>query len=740
VDPAIDAADNDVQAPRALLHMPIRTRLLAIASILVVGMSLVAVGLGAQTPALTRGPYLQLGTPTSIVVRWRTATPTDSVVRYGTLPGALAHVTVSAGATTEHVATLAGLTPHTRYFYAVGSSAATLAGGDLGHSFVTAPRPGARATTRIWVLGDSGTADGNARAVRDAATAFNHWREPDLWMMLGDNAYTSGTDAEYQAAVFDTYPETLRRAVLWPTFGNHDAEAADSATQSGPYYDIFTLPTAGEAGGVPSGTEAYYSFDYGNVHVVCLDSTESDRSAHGPMVRWLEADLAATPAEWTIAFFHHPPYSKGSHDSDDETELRQMREQVGPVLEAGGVDLVLAGHSHSYERSYWLNGHFGPSSTLSPGHLVDGGNGYERVDGAYRKLAGRGRQGTLYVTLGSSGQVTPAPLNHPAMRVSRATWGSMVLDVDGPRMSVAFVTSDSSGDALDTVTLLKHAPDGAPEAPEQLSAFVSSGQVRLTWRDTGGGRPDDYELEAGTGPGRTDIGRLGTGALRTEFRSPVGPGRYTVRVRARNAVGVSDPSSDVEFSMDSQGQSVLPPPLVRTSTQFGSTVSIAVLPVTGLGTSSGALLEAGSAPRRSDVGSVRLHDAGFFASGVPPGVYYARFRSWNLAGLGPPSRELRFVVGGLPVAPGAPGQPRAAVSGRDVALTWPPPPRDTPPARYVVEAGTRPGAVDVRIPTPDASPSIAFASVPRGTYYVRVRAENALGVGLPSDEVRLRVP
>ena len=84
------------------------------------------------------------------------------------------------------------------------------------------------------------------------------------------------------------------------------------------------------------------------------------------MLTWLEADLAANTNEWLIAFWHHPPYSKGSHDSDWEMELIQMRENALPLLESYGVDLVLSGHSHCYERSYFLDGHYGRSSALRP--------------------------------------------------------------------------------------------------------------------------------------------------------------------------------------------------------------------------------------------------------------------------------------------------------------------------------------------------------------------------------------
>jgi hypothetical protein len=109
--------------------------------------------------------------------------------------------------------------------------------------------------------------------VRDAYHAWTGVTHTDLWLMLGDNAYANGTDAEYQAAVFNMYPEVLRKAVLWPTRGNHEiAVAAGSVC-----YDIFTMPTTGQAGGLASGTEAYYAFDYGNIHFVRLDSQGSSR-------------------------------------------------------------------------------------------------------------------------------------------------------------------------------------------------------------------------------------------------------------------------------------------------------------------------------------------------------------------------------------------------------------------------------------------------------------------------------
>ena len=104
-----------------------------------------------------------------------------------------------------------------------------------------------------------------------------------------------------------------------------------------PYYDAYVCPTRGEAGGVPTGTEAYYSFDYGRIHFICLDSHDLDRKPTGLMARWLKLDLERTKADWLVAFFHHPPYTKGTHDSDREKQLIEMRQHIMPILESGGV-------------------------------------------------------------------------------------------------------------------------------------------------------------------------------------------------------------------------------------------------------------------------------------------------------------------------------------------------------------------------------------------------------------------
>lgn len=408
----------------------------------------------AFAAVVTRGPYLQRSASDSMVVRWRTDVATDSRLYYGPAPGALTSFIDGADVTKDHELTVTGLDPTSTYTYAIASSSEVLAGDDDAHHFRTHPAPGAPVDLRLWVLGDSGTADASATAVRDAYRGFSASRPADLMMLLGDNAYNTGSDAEYQAALFNMYLPELAYTPVWPTIGNHDAISADSLTESGVYYDIFSLPRWGESGGVASGTRAYYSFDYGDVHFVCLDSHDLDRSPGGAMLAWLEQDLAATQARWLVAFWHHPPYSDGSHNSDTELPLGEMRRNAVPILEEYGVDLLLSGHSHSYERSPLIDGYYGSSGQLEPWMILNPGDGDPAGDGAYEKATVRaGHDGSVYVVAGSSGQITAAPLNHPVMLVSLEQLGSLVVDVTDDTMDVSFV--ETSGIAADHFRIAK---------------------------------------------------------------------------------------------------------------------------------------------------------------------------------------------------------------------------------------------------------------------------------------------
>jgi len=213
------------------------------------------------------------------------------------------------------------------------------------------------------------------------------------------------------------------------------------------------FPTNGEAGGIPSGTEAYYSFDYANIHFIVLESYETDRSSGGAMYNWAEMDIQNTTQEWIVAMWHHPPYTKGSHDSDTETPLIEMRENFLPMLEENGVDLVLSGHSHSYERSYFVNGHYGNSTTFDQNVHAVGANGYGDgqigSDGFYVKDLCL--PGSVYITTGSAGKISAGSLDHPVFYYSASSLGSAALEVNGDQMDIKFVRETGAIDYFFTI-------------------------------------------------------------------------------------------------------------------------------------------------------------------------------------------------------------------------------------------------------------------------------------------------
>jgi hypothetical protein len=434
---------------------------------------------GEARPQLCRGPYLQSGSSTSVVVRWRTDWYAESVIHYGIDPISLNTSIIDAVPKLDHEVEIQGLAPDTGYCYAVGSLGEIYGSGGIFwfRSSPTNARP-----VRIWVIGDSGTGDRNAAEVRDAyyAEAATNVVRTDLWLMLGDNAYGDGLDSDFSTAVFNMYPELLRTSVVWPALGNHDAGDTSPGGDASLHLKSFTLPTRGEAGGIASGTELYYSFDYANIHLVCLDSFLSDNSPAGAMVTWLKADLEATEKDWIIAYWHHPPYSWGTHSSDAEYFLSDMREHVVPVLEDYGVDLVLTGHSHNYERSFLLNGHYGPSETLRPEMILDGGGGGADGTPPYRKPAGGlgANRGAVYAVCGCSGQggLDEDYSRHPAMAVNHGGFGSMILDVDGLRLSARFLRPSM---AVDDAFVIEKSPptDVRPE----LQIWNSTNGTLLSW-------------------------------------------------------------------------------------------------------------------------------------------------------------------------------------------------------------------------------------------------------------------
>lgn len=408
-------------------------------------------------PRCLQGPYLQSPTTNSVVIRWRTTSyrPVPCTLRYRADHSAATEpwshrISVPTG--DAHEVVLTNLLPGVRYHYCIRTPYRRVAGGE-DCAFVTAPMTGIPRSIRVWVLGDSGTGNDRARAVRDGFQKYVGLRPADLILMLGDNAYEKGSRFDHHKGLFLPYRNYLFNTPLWPALGNHDIISDGTIPGTCPFHQFFTLPQRGECGGAPSGSESYYSFDWANVHFVCLNSTVVALSNSTDMITWLRKDLQVSISQdWLIAFWHHPPYSSGHHDSDTELESRIMRSIVIRELENYGVDLVLCGHNHSYGRTHLLHGHYGEASTFASGNVI--AQATLTATASYHKRGGRTvGNGTIYVVAGCSGKLEDKPLDHPAMVVKLNTAGSVVLDINDNRLDLNFV--DEVGVSRDSFRIFK---------------------------------------------------------------------------------------------------------------------------------------------------------------------------------------------------------------------------------------------------------------------------------------------
>lgn len=185
----------------------------------------------------------------------------------------------------------------------------------------------------LAVVGDEG--DGGTRVdATGAAVGVVSADEPfDALLLLGDNVYPAGDPSRLDNTVFEPFVEVLDDgADLLAILGNHDVSKDRGDEQ---------LALLGMSG-------PYWAHQDGDVLIVGLDSTEMDDPAQ---LDFLEDTLASTTATWRIVAVHHPPYSAGYQGSSEE-----VRAALTPIVERHGVQLVLAGHEHDYQRSVPING------------------------------------------------------------------------------------------------------------------------------------------------------------------------------------------------------------------------------------------------------------------------------------------------------------------------------------------------------------------------------------------------
>ncbi len=212
---------------------------------------------------------------------------------------------------------------------------------------------------------------------------------------LGDNAYPDGSVQNFTACYGSSWGDSLKRIhkLTRPTPGNHEHSVVGAA----PYYEYF-----GNAAGAPR--QGYYSYDIGDWHVIALNSEIVVNDVFKPEDReaqetWLQDDLNEKKSKCTVAYFHHPRYSSGWHGSDPRLE------RIWTILYEAGVDLVLTGHDHHYERFAPL-GPAGAPDTLNGIVQFIAGTGGGDLRGIRQPVPGsetrvQGHYGVLKLTLGA---------------------------------------------------------------------------------------------------------------------------------------------------------------------------------------------------------------------------------------------------------------------------------------------------------------------------------------------------
>jgi predicted phage tail protein len=291
-----------------------------------------------------------------------------------------------------------------------------------------------------------------------------------------------------------------------------------------------------------------------------------------------------------------------------------------------------------------------------------------------------------------------------------------------------------------TVTVTQAATT-EPGPPQQLTAALTGQRVVFRWNapaDSGAG-VGGYLLEYGFTPGRSDGAALAIGTAR-EFAVTVPPGRFYVRVKAQNAYGISAASNEVELRA---GITAAPPsrPQAVSAQVTGSTLRLTWSAPAGGDAPTGYVLEAGTAAGLSNIANVSLGPAtSFVAEGIPAGLYFVRMRAVNSFGMSEPSEDVPVAVGSVAQPPQRPTGVTATVTGRTVTFMWNAPTQGGVPTGYVLEAGTGSGLSDITALPIGPAPSFTVGDVPPGTYFVRVRAVNALGASGPSSEVVVTVP
>ena len=205
-------------------------------------------------------------------------------------------------------------------------------------------------SVKFAVIGDTGTGDKHQLAVAKQLAATRARFPFDFVVMVGDNIYGGNSAKDYERKFATPYKPLLDDGVkFYAALGNHD-------DPSERFYKPFNM----------SG-ERYYSFKPADgVRFFAMDSNYIDDA----QLKWVDEQLGSSGSDWKICFFHHPPYSSGETHGSNET----LRTQLEPIFVKHGVNVVLTGHEHFYERikpqkgiAYFITG---SSAKLREGNIT----------------------------------------------------------------------------------------------------------------------------------------------------------------------------------------------------------------------------------------------------------------------------------------------------------------------------------------------------------------------------------
>jgi len=321
-----------------------------------------------------RAPYVQNVDSSSATVLWRSYPDGPEAFEFRTDSGSWSPAPIDTAASGDRRVTLSGVRPAAWLEYRVDEGERTV--GPM--RIRTAPSAASRRSVHVLAFGDSGF--GSPDQVRLAAGMEQEsW---DLAIHMGDIAYDNGSERDFTERHFRVYRRLLEDTPLFPSPGNHDLRTAGGR----PYDEAFAWPA-------PAPGARFYTFRWGRVRFLALDtSTEfvdgrELRRGRGRQYEWLKQTLQAAAADstldWLVVYMHHPLYSHAFGLNGHGADVA-LRVRLGPLFDRYGVDLVLAGHDHHYERMHAVRAGRAVKDGCGPVYFVTGGGGASRAGRSIR--------------------------------------------------------------------------------------------------------------------------------------------------------------------------------------------------------------------------------------------------------------------------------------------------------------------------------------------------------------------